>query len=121
VNLEGKIPPLKDGQGLYRVDGLLMRPRDFFEKSLSMTGYVVEVSQCKERPGEICDKPHFWIANTPGDTENRLRVVDMERKELRRFRVGKRYQLEGLFSQTSKSGYVNSRGLLRLTQHKLLR
>ena len=118
VNLEGKLPPLKDRQGYFQVDGLLMQPRAHFDKAMTIKGYVVDKARCKERVGETCDKPYLWIARTPGDTENRLRVVDMERKALRRFTVGKQYLFEGTFSQTSKSGYMNSRGLLKLVKHK---
>ena len=98
-----------------------MQSRKHLNQRVSIKGYVTEVAQCKGKVGEVCDKPYIWIANAVGDTENRLRVVDMKRRQLRRFKVGKLYIFEGQFAQTSRSGYADSRGLLRLEKHRLVR
>ena len=121
VDLERDIPPLKYEDGTFRVDGLVRQSRKYLEQRISVKGYVTEVAQCKNKVGEICDKPYVWISHALGDEESRMRVVDMKRKQLRRFKVGKLYVFEGRFAQTSSSGYADSRGLLRLKKHRLVR
>ena len=121
IDLEREIPPLKYSDGAYRVDGLVMQSRKYLNQKISIKGYVTEIARCKNKVGETCDKPYLWIAHALGDTENRMRVVDMKRKSLRRFKVGKLYVFEGQFTQTSRSGYADSRGLLRLEKHRLVR
>ena len=118
IDLEREIPPLKYEDGTYRVDGLIMQSRKHLNQEISVKGYVIEIARCRNKVGDTCDKPYLWIAHVLGDTDNRMRVVDMKRKTLRRFKVGKLYVFEGQFAQTSKSGYANSRGLLKLEKYR---
>lgn len=121
IDLDSEIPPLKHSDGTFRVDGLTMQARKFLDTSLSVTGYVTEISPCSNKAGDTCAKPYLWIADHVGELDVRLRIADMERRLLRRFKVGKKYNFTGEFSQTSKSGYANSRGILRLTKFKKIR
>ena len=121
IDLDNEIPPLKNPDGTYRIDGLTMQARKFLDTTLSVTGYVTEVSPCSNKAGDTCAKPYLWVADHVGELDVRLRVADMERRLLRRFKVGKKYTFTGDFSQTSKSGYANSRGILRLTKFKKIR
>ena len=120
IDLEAFIPPLKYDDQTYRVDGLLMQASKYLNQEIVIKGYVTEVAQCSNRVGDKCDQPYLWIAHELGDPDQRLRVVDMKRRALRRYKVGKVYAFKGRFATSSKSGYVNSRGLLVLKKsHKL--
>jgi hypothetical protein len=119
IDLDSKVPPLKaEGGDALRVDGLLMRHRSHLETEVSIRGYVVEAAECKARVGQTCPKPYVWIAHTRDEAEQRIRVVDMDRRKQKRIKVGRRYTMRGLYSQTSKSGYADSRGVLRLTSYE---
>ena len=118
IDLDGEIPPLKHADGTYRVDGLTMQSRKFLDTSLSVKGYVTEISPCTNKAGDTCAKPYLWVTDHIGELDVKLRIADMERRLLRRFKVGKKYIFTGEFSQTSKSGYANSRGILKLKEFK---
>lgn len=120
VDLEALIPPLRYDDQTYRIDGLLTQASKVLGQDIVVKGYVTEVAQCSNKVGDECDKPYIWIAAERGDPEQRLRVVDMKRRALRRYRVGKAYAFEGRFTQSSQSGYFNSKGLLILKRsHRL--
>ena len=123
IDLDSLIPPLQHADGIYRVDGLLMRPIKQFDQEIVVTGYVVEKSmterQCRRaKLKEKCPKPHFWIADTAGQTQEKLRVVDLKRKKMGKIKLNKKYKVTGIFTQTSKSGFVNSDGLLLFKKKK---
>lgn len=112
IDLEALIPPLKHADGSYRVDGLLMRSRQYLGNEMTLRGYVVEMPKCKNKDGEICAKPHLWLADAIGHNQERLRVVGFTRKKLRKFKLNKAYKITGKFVQTHEDGFVSSDGLL---------
>ena len=116
IDLNGEIPKLKHPDQTFRVDGLLMQAHKFMDDDLSITGYVSEISPCSNKVGDTCPKPYVWITDDIGELDLRIRVADMKRSKLRRFKVGRKYTFQGKFSQKSKSGYANSRGVLSLTK-----
>lgn len=118
IDLDSLVPPLKDNNGFFRVDGLLMQSKKFIGQEIKISAFVTEVSKCSNKVGDTCAKPHIWIAQEKDELDNRIRVADMERKKLRRFKVGKKYVFTGELSQTSKSGLADSRGILRLKEYK---
>ena len=112
IDLEALIPPLKREDGTFRIDGLLMQSMKYFETEVTIKGYIVEKSKCPKK-SKTCPKPHFWIAETLDQGVDRLRVVDLDRKKLRRLKEKRRYQITGTFSQSSKdNGFINSNGLI---------
>ena len=120
VDLEALIPPLRYDDQTYRIDGLLMQASKVLDQDITVKGYVTEIAQCSNKVGDDCDKPYLWIAAERGDPEQRLRVVEMKRRALRKYRVGRAYAFEGRFTQSSQSGYFNSKGLLVLKRsHRL--
>lgn len=122
IDLDALVPPLKfEGGSAFRVDGLLMRHRAHLETEIALRGYVVEAAVCKAKVGQTCPKPYVWLAHTREEAEQRIRVVDMDRKNQSKIKVGQPYVMRGLYSQTSKSGYADSRGVLRLTSYELIK
>ncbi len=117
IDLDGEIPPLRHSDQTFRVDGLLVQAHKFIGDDLSITGFVSEISPCSNKVGDTCPKPYLWITDSIGELDVKLRVADMKRRKLRRFKVGKRYVFTGKFTKTSKSGYANSRGVLRLEKY----
>ena len=116
VDLEALIPPLKNPDGTFRVDGLLMRFDEHMGDTLEVTGYVVEKSpNCpaprKDKPVD-CPIAHFWLADAQGQTSDRLRVVEIDRKLLAKIKPNEKYRVKGAFQETSKDGFVSSMGLL---------
>ena len=107
------MPPLKDDNGFFRVDGFLCSLKNLLGKKSRFQHLLSEVSKCSNKVGDTCAKPQIWIAQEKDELDNRIRVADMERKKLRRFKVGKKYVFTGELSQTSKSGLADSRGILR--------
>ena len=121
IDLDSQVPPLKDENGYFRVDGLLMKSKQFIGQEIQIAAYVTEISQCSNKVGDTCAKPQIWIAHDQGALDNRIRVADMQRPLLRRFKVGKKYVFTGELSQTSKSGLADSRGILLLKEYKKLK
>lgn len=114
IDLDGEIPELRHPDQSFRVDGLLMQSHKFMGDELSITAYVSEVSPCSNKVGDTCPKPFVWITDEMGELDLRIRVTDMKRELLKRFKVGQKYVFRGQLAQTSKSGYANSRGVLNL-------
>ncbi|MBM4293199.1 MAG: hypothetical protein FJ138_18805 [Deltaproteobacteria bacterium] len=116
VDLEALIPPLQHPDGTFRVDGLLMRFDEHMGDTLEVTGYVVEKSPTcaaprKDKPVD-CPIAHFWLADANGQTSDRLRVVELDRKLLAKIKENQKYRVKGTFQETSKDGFVSSMGLL---------
>lgn len=120
-DLDSEVPPLKNADGTFRVDGIRMHAKHHLESDVDVSGVVVGKATCREKPGEICAKPFLWLAQGVDPSEVKLRVVDMNRRKLKRFKVGKSYRITGTFSQTSKSGYGDSRGVLRFKSYKAIK
>ncbi|MAD60643.1 MAG: hypothetical protein CMH49_03875 [Myxococcales bacterium] len=118
IDLDSLVPPLKDNSGFFRVDGLIMQSKKFIGQEISISAFVTEVSKCSNKVGDTCAKPQIWIAQDKNELDNRIRVADMKRALLKRFKVGKKYIFTGELSQTSKSGLADSRGILRLKEYK---
>ena len=117
IDLDSEIPPLKNPDGTFRIDGLQMKAKKYLDQEIKVTGFVTEISPCSNKVGAICPKPYLWISDQADDADIKLRIADMKRKSLRRFRVGKKYVFTGELSSTSKSGYANSNGILRLKEY----
>ena len=118
IDLDSLVPPLKDSSGFFRVDGLIMQSKKFIGQVISVSAFVTEVSKCSNKVGDTCAKPQIWIAHDKDELDNRIRVADMKRALLKRFKVGRKYIFTGELSQTSKSGLADSRGILRLKEYK---
>ena len=117
IDLEAEIPPLQNPDKTYRIDGLQMKAKQFLDQELSITGYITEISPCTNRAGDTCPKPYLYISDRSDDSDIKLRVADMPRKKLRRFRVGQKYIFTGKLADQSKSGYANSNGILLLKEY----
>ena len=125
VDLEALIPPLKHSDNTFRVDGLLMRFDEHMGDTLEVTGYVVEKSpSCpaprKDKPVD-CPSAHFWLADANGQTSDRLRVVELDRKVLAKIKTDQKYRVKGSFQETSKDGFVSSMGLLVYQSAELIK
>jgi len=125
IDLEALMPALKHPDGSYRVDGLLMRSADHLDDELEVMGYITELSPKCPRPkrGEIvnCPQPYFILSDVIGESIHRLKVADMKRRELRKFKLNKKYKVKGKFQTSSQSGYLSSEGLLTFQSAQLIK
>lgn len=125
IDLEALMPDLKHSDGTYRVDGLLMRSADHLDEEMEVTGYITEVSPKCPRPKRgqpvNCAQPYFLLTDAIGESLHKLKVADMERKDLRRFSLNKKYRVKGVFQTSSKSGYLSSEGLLTFQSAQLIK
>ena len=120
IDLDALIPPLylnnDPNSGIFMVDGILMQPDQFWESEVTITGYITEKTKCPRR-AKFCDQPALWLAKAPGQAKDRIRVADLTRKQVARFKKDKPYRITGIWSQMSESGYVNTGGLLKYKSH----
>lgn len=125
IDLEALMPELKHSDNTYRVDGLLMRSADHLEEELEVTGYLTELSPKCPTPkkGEIvnCPQPYFLLTDVIGESIHKLKVADMDRKQLSKFQLNKKYRVKGVFQTSSKSGYLSSEGLLTYQSSQLIK
>ena len=112
IDLEALIPPLRHADQSYRIDGLLMRSHQYLDKEITVKGYIVDKPKCRSREGDICAKPHLWLADALGQSTERLRVVGMKRKKMKRFKLNKAYKITGKLVQSHSDGFASSQGLL---------
>ena len=121
VNLQALIPPLRDTEGTLRIDGVLRRADDFYSQSITLSGYLTGKSPKCPRRSKRCVAPYFWLSQDPPpasdeveglvDEHRRIKVVSIKREQLRRLKVGQRYQVTGKLV-TEADGFVRSIGLL---------
>lgn len=141
--------PITYPDSSYSVFGLRHRIRQTLDTSVTVTGYIVEIyapPACEE--GETCPRPaapHFWIADTRGETDDikRLMVVgyaenqnDIEEAIRQGARgqaqaraegmtpvpidlaVGNKVKITGEFSLMSGAGFNSSNGLIEYQGHE---
>jgi hypothetical protein len=106
--------PVQHPDGSYSVFGLLERKIELLGKGVTVLAHVVELNAPKKPTCPPCTPPHLYLADSarPGDSDPRLLVADFEPKQVKRLRIGIRYQFTGQFQTTSLSRFSRAEGLL---------
>lgn len=125
--------------GTHSVTEMRRHGKKFFDQNVKIKGYVVWIYDCAQVLGaevardtpEKCDKPNFYIGDTPDATHEKsiwvVEVPRLPRDDERKFlpkeelaawppvpklEVGMQVVVEGKWAQKSPKGFVNSDGLL---------
>ena len=112
VKLAGSLPPERNADQTFRVDGLLARRSMHMGEAVRLKGYLLEVYTCP-RKAKTCEVPHLWLADTPAGGEKRIPVVNFaDEKALKKMKKGQQYIVEGTFRRRSDRGFTRSAGLI---------
>jgi hypothetical protein len=85
INLDELMPKLKNSQGHFLIRGLRMRTQEYVDKTISLTGYVVEKYKCTRisKTRKRCEKPRVWLSETQGGVPQ-MQVVFDDAKSLKK-------------------------------------
>lgn len=136
--------PSPHPDGTHSVREMRLKGRKLFESELKIKGYVTWIYSCEddlrepdmsvrevrkkiaEEP-DLCNRPHFFLGDTPEASKKIIWVVEVPRKlrkderrrrgsrdtpRVPRFEVGDEVIVTGTWAQRSPNGFANSDGLL---------
>lgn len=79
---------------------------------VAVTGVLTGLIVCAKK-GRCTRTPHFFLVDTAGAQDFRLRVVDLPEEKMAEFKENNRFRIEGSVVRFSKDGqFIDFRGLL---------